>query len=134
MQDSERLSKGPLDYQVLIAFTDPASGAKMRVGDKISMDEASGSNLCRRGYLKDVTARIADTVTERVEDLETASASHASRLTATEAVANAAVTDAELDAAEERITTLEENYADHEERIDVLEAVISDNELTTEGA
>lgn len=71
MQDSERTIRAPLDYQVLIAFTD-TNGAHYRVNDTLSMDSSRGELLCRKGYLKDVTARVADTVTERVEDLESA--------------------------------------------------------------
>ena len=110
MQDSERLTRGPLDYEVLIAFLDPGSHAQMRVGDKISLDENIGSLLCRKGYLKDVTARVADTITERVEDLETASAAAVISL-ATKA------TSASVTAVEARTT--------------VIELVISDNNLTT---
>lgn len=109
MLDSERLTKGPLDYQVVVAYTG-LNGAIMRVGDKISLDENLGSLLCRKGYLKDITARVADTVTERVEDLETASAAAVASL-ATKA------TSASVSA----LTT----------RTAVLEMIVSDNNLTT---
>jgi len=130
MQDSERLAKAPLDYQVLIAYA-VMNGAAMRVGDKISLDENLGSLLCRKGYLKDVTARVADTLTERVEDLESTATSHASRLTIVEASNALKATEADLTLAENRITTIEGDIVSHDARLDFVEDVIADNNLTT---
>ena len=124
MQDYERLTRGPLDYQVLIAFLDPGSHAQMRVGDKISLDENIGSLLCRKGYLKDVTARVADTITERVEDLETTSASHTVSIAAVVSSDALKATSANLTLATNRITTLEGE-------VDFALNVIDDNNLTT---
>jgi hypothetical protein len=130
MQDSDRLTKGPLDYEVIVAYTG-LNGAVMRVGDKISLDENLGSLLCRKGYLKDVTARIADTITERVEDLETTATSHGSRLTIVEASNALKATEADLTLAENRVTTLEGDMTTAQADITAIELVLSDNNLTT---
>ena len=123
MQDSERLTKAPLDYEVIREYTG-LNGAVMMVGNKITLDENLGSLLCRKGYLKDVTARVADTITERVEDLETTSASHTTSIAAVVASDALKATSANLTLATNRITTLEGE-------VDFALNVIDDNNLTT---
>lgn len=68
------------DYQALKAFTDHVGGAYLAIGSTISMDEGRGASLCRQGLLKDVTARVADTDVERIEDLEATAVDHETRI------------------------------------------------------
>jgi len=127
MLDSERLTKAPLDYQVLKVFTD-VTGAYRLVGETIKLDSNLGELLCRKGYLADVTARVADTITERVEDLESTATSYGTRITATEAVADAAATDTDLTLLENRVTTNEGDIATAQDDIDALDARVTTNE------
>jgi hypothetical protein len=86
MLDSERASKTPLDYLVLKAFTDPRNGARLAIGNKVSMDENLGCKLCQSGHLRDVTARVADTIAERAEDLEATEKDHEARIATLEEI------------------------------------------------
>ena len=124
MQDFERLTKAHLDYKVIRQYTG-LNGAVMMVGNTISLDENLGSLLCRKGYLKDVTARIADTITERVEDLESTSASHTLSIAAVTASDALKATEADLTLAENRITTLEGDITAVENRATTLEGDMS---------
>jgi hypothetical protein len=71
-------------YQALKIFTLP-NGAVMAVGSTFEDAGSLGQKLCRDGFAKDVTARIVDTIEERVEDLEAIAVDHEARIVYLEA-------------------------------------------------
>jgi chromosome segregation ATPase len=141
MLDSERSGMGNLKYEALTEFREPSTGAYMITGDTIYLPENQGQRLCRAKLLKDVTPRVADTISERVEDLETQGADHETRIGAAESdidTLEGSMTDAEsdIDDLEGRMTTAEGDIDDLEGRMTTAEGDIDDLEgrmTTAEG-